>query len=98
MVILGDLIRHGESHAAAIVRRNEQELSLNTIYVHLTRLHARKLVTSRDETDAEHKARTRKRRFFRITPYGEKLYKAAIKIERAAARATAGIVKPAGAF
>jgi len=98
MVILADLLRHKESHAPAIVNRNKDSLSINTIYVHLQRLHAQKLLTSREETNSEHLGRTRKRRLFSVTPYGKKLYEAGLEVQQVTQRATQGIVKPKGAY
>ena len=97
-LILGELIAHGRSFGLQLVRRHPDELAVNSIYVILTRMLARGLVTARHETDEEQRARGPKRRLFEITPYGKKMYQARIEVDRAVARATKGVVKPAGAL
>jgi DNA-binding PadR family transcriptional regulator len=97
-LILADLIVNGRSYGLQLVRRHPKQLAVNSIYVILTRMLARKLVTARHETEKEQRERGPKRRLFKITPYGRKMYEARVEIDRAAARATRGVVKPAGAF
>jgi DNA-binding PadR family transcriptional regulator len=105
MVILEELLgarRHAdpepEMYGLEMVKRRPKELGRTSIYVVLTRMVAHGFLQARLETDQEQKVRGPKRRLYKVTNYGAKMYDARRAADRAAAQALRGVLKPAGAM
>ena len=83
-----------EKYGLEMVKLEPKRLGRASIYVVLTRMVARGMLEDRLETDAEQKTRGPKRRLYKITGYGLKIYRARMAADAAIAKAMQGAEEP----
>ncbi len=83
-VILGIMVLHPdqERYAWDLIRESDGEIKENSVYVILTRMVARKLLTDRVE-EKQKGHRGARRRLYKITEFGIKSYNATIAFQNA---------------
>jgi len=87
-----------ERYGLEMVKKSNGKLGRASVYVVLTRMVAHGLLEARFERDDEQKMAGPKRRLYKLTGYGRKVYEAQLAAEQATARVMRGVLKPAGSM